>query len=110
MKALPHPDRYITIREIAEQLNLFKTIISDRIRRRGLVTKLHFWIPYNLKEIHVIRRINICDVRLKGRENDSFLQRIATSDGKCMLYKSEQRNRSWSKHGRLYQITKKPCP
>ena len=50
--------------------------------RLGLVKKLDIWIPHELKEIHLIKRINTCDLNLKRNEFDPFLKRIITGDEK----------------------------
>ncbi|VDO01982.1 unnamed protein product [Rodentolepis nana] len=59
-----HPvesNRHSTTRDIAEKLN-----------------KLDLWIPHQLKEIHLMQRISICDLPLlKRNENDPFLKNLA---------------------------------
>ena len=52
------------------------------MQRLGLVKKLDFWIPHELKEIDLTKRIDACDLHLKRNEFDPFLKRIITGDEK----------------------------
>ncbi|EZA51242.1 Histone-lysine N-methyltransferase SETMAR, partial [Ooceraea biroi] len=61
IKALVDANRRITTREIAEKLNLSNSTVYDHLKRLGFVSKLDIWVPHNLKEIDLIRRITICD-------------------------------------------------
>ena len=54
--------------------------MAHPVQRLGLVKKLDFWIPHELKEIHSTKRINACDFHLKRNEFDPFLKRIITGD------------------------------
>ena len=38
----------------------------DRHIRLGLVKKLDIWIPQELKEMHLTKRIKACDLHLNG--------------------------------------------
>ena len=44
---------------------ILKSTIERHIQRLGLVEKLDIWIPHELKEIHLTKRINACDLHLK---------------------------------------------
>ena len=50
------------MREIEEMLQIPKSTIDRHIQRLGLVKKLDIWIPHELKEIHLTKRINPCDL------------------------------------------------
>ena len=52
------------------------------MERLGLVKKLDIWIPYELKEMHLTKRINAYDLHLKRDYFDSFFKRLITSDEK----------------------------
>ena len=43
------------------------------------------WIPHELKEIHLTKRINACDLHLKRNEFNPFLKRIITGDEKWIV-------------------------
>ena len=53
------------MREIEEILKIQKSTIDYHIQRFGLVKKLGIWISHELKEIHLTKRINACDLHLK---------------------------------------------
>ena len=73
------------MREI-EILKISKSTIDRHIQRLGLVQKLDIWIPYELKEIYLTKRINTCDLHLKRNEFDPFLKQIITGDEKWIVY------------------------
>lgn len=76
----------MTTREITEKLNFSNSTVHDYLKRLGFVSKLDIWIPHNLKETDLTRRITICDSLLKRSENDSFLKRFITGDEKWIVY------------------------
>ena len=61
MKAIIESNRHITVRAIAKRLSVSQTTIENHIKRLGDVKNLGIWVPHDLKEIHLIQRINICD-------------------------------------------------
>ena len=50
-----------------------------------------------MKEIHLTKRINACDLHLKRNEFDSFVKAVITGDEKWIVYNNVVRKRSWSK-------------
>ena len=60
------------MREIEEMLKIPESTIDHHIQRFGLVKKLDIWIPQELKEIHLTKRINACDLHLEHDEFDFF--------------------------------------
>ena len=51
------------MREIEEMLKIPKSIIDPHMKRHRLVKKqLDIWIPHELKEIHLSKRINAYDL------------------------------------------------
>jgi len=107
IKVIIEEDRHITVREIAEKLNISHTTIEKHLKCVGLVKKLDIWVPHELKEIHLTQRINICDMHLKRNETDPFLKRIITGDEKWVVYSNIIRKRSWCKHDEAAQTTLK---
>ena len=97
IKAIIESDRHVTVREIKEMLKIPKSTIDRPIQRLGLVKKLDIWIPHELKEIHLTKRINACDLHLKHNELDSCLKRIITGDEKWIVYSNVVRKQAWSK-------------
>ena len=66
-------------------LKIPKSTIVWHIQRLGLVKKLDIWILHDLKEIHLTKRINACDLHLKRNEFDPFFKRIITGDEKWIV-------------------------
>ena len=73
------------MRAIKEMLEIPKSTIERHIQRLGLVKKLDIWIPHELKEIHLTKRINTCDLHHKRNGFDHFLKRIITGDEKWIV-------------------------
>ncbi|EZA46977.1 Histone-lysine N-methyltransferase SETMAR [Ooceraea biroi] len=61
MKALIDSNRRLTTREITENLNISKSSVENHSKRLGYISKLDIWVPHELKEIHLTKRIDICD-------------------------------------------------
>ena len=58
-------------------LKIPKSSIDRHIQHLGLVKKLDIWIPHELKEIYLTKRINACDLHLKRNEFDPFLNKLS---------------------------------
>ena len=86
IKAIIESDRHVTMREIAEMLKMPKSTIDRHMQRLGLVKKLDIWIPHELKEIHLTKRTNACDLHFKRNEFDPFWKKIITGDEKWIVY------------------------
>ncbi|EZA48646.1 Histone-lysine N-methyltransferase SETMAR [Ooceraea biroi] len=65
LKALIDSNRRLTTREIAENLNISKSSVENHLKRLGYISKLDISVPHELKEIHLTKRIDICDSLLK---------------------------------------------
>ena len=85
IKAIIESDSHVTMREIEEMLKIPESTIDRHIQRLGLVKKLDIWISHELKEIHLTKRLNTCDLHLKRNEFDSFSKRIITDDEKWIV-------------------------
>ena len=85
-KSTLESDRYVTVQEINEMLEIPKSKIDRHIQRLGPVKKLDIRISYELKEIHATKRINPCDLHLKCNEFDPFLRRIITGNVNWIIY------------------------
>ena len=82
------------MREIEEMLNIPKSTVIYNVL--DSLKKIDIWIPHELKEIHLTKRINACDLHLNRNEFDPFFKRIVTSDEKW-IYNNTVQKRSWSK-------------
>ena len=85
----------MSIREIAETLNIHNSTVCDHLKRLGFVPKLNIWVPHDLKEVHLTARINICDMLIKREESDLFLKRMVTGYEKWIVYNNVVRKQSW---------------
>ena len=107
IEAIIESDRHVSVREIKEMLEISKSTINRYIQCLGLVKKLDIWIPRELKEIHLTKRINVCDLYLKCNEFDPFLKGVITDVKKLMVQNKVFRKRSWSKRDEPPQTTSK---
>ena len=85
------------MREIKEILKIPKSTIDRHIQRLGLIKKSDSRIPLELKEIHLTKRINACDLHFNCNKFDPFFKRIITGDEKCIVYNNFVCKRTWSK-------------
>jgi len=106
IKAIIEEDRHITVREIAERLNVSHTTIENHLKCLGLLKSSILRVSHELKEILITTNINIRDMHLKRNEFDLFLKRIITDDEKWIIYRNIIR-RSWSKRDVSAQTTSK---
>ena len=106
-KAIIESDRHVTVQETEEILKTPKSTIDRHIQYLELVKKLDIWIPHELKEIHLTKRFNACDLHLNRNEFDPFLKRIITGDEKWIVYNNVVRKRSWSKRDQKLNCIKK---
>ena len=97
IKAIIDSDRHSTTRETAEKLHVSHTCIENRLKQLGYVQKLDTWVPRELKEKHLMQRINSCDLLKKRNENDPFLKRPITGEEKWVVYNNIERKRWWSR-------------
>ncbi|XP_066152028.1 histone-lysine N-methyltransferase SETMAR-like [Euwallacea fornicatus] len=84
IKALVEANRCMTSRK---KLNISNTTVSLHLKKLGYVSKLDVWVPHELKEIHLTKRINIYDSLLNRNQNDPLLKRVITGDEKWILSK-----------------------
>ena len=80
IKALIKTNWHMTTREIVEKLDILNSTVCLHLQQLGYVNKLNIWVPHELKEIHLTKRINICDSFLNRNQNYLFLKRIITGD------------------------------
>ncbi|KFM73857.1 Histone-lysine N-methyltransferase SETMAR, partial [Stegodyphus mimosarum] len=107
IRAIIDSDRHSTTREIAEKFHVSHTCIENHLKQLGYVQTLDTWVPHELKETHLTRRINGCDLLKKRNENDPFLKRLITGDEKWVNYNNIERKRSWSRPGEPTRTTSK---
>lgn len=52
-------NRRLATREVAEKLHLLNLIVFLHLQQVGCVNKQDVWVPYELREIHLAKRIEI---------------------------------------------------
>lgn len=50
-------------------MKLPKLTVNDHMKLLGLVKKFDIWIPHELIEIHLTKRINACDLHLRRKSS-----------------------------------------
>lgn len=69
--------------------------VSERLQVMGKVHKVGRWVPHELKERDIERRLDKCEILLKSHKNKSFLHRIVTGDEKWIFYTNLKRKKPW---------------
>ena len=62
------------MQEIEEMLKITKSTMDRHMQCLGLGKKLNIWILHELKEIHLTKYINACDLHLKRNKFDPFFK------------------------------------
>ena len=86
IKMLIETNGHITTREIAEKPVISNSTVHLHLQQLGYVNKLNVWVPHELKEIHLTKRISKCNSLLNCNQNNPFLKRIITGDEKWNVY------------------------
>ena len=101
-------DPFLTSSEIAERLNSAQQIISDHIRKIGLVWKYSRWVPHELSQKNLDDRVVICTSLLARNKIEPFLNRMITGDEKWITYENIVRKRAYCEPGKPSPSTSKP--
>ncbi len=97
--ALIESNRRLTTGEIAENLDISKSSVENHLKQLGYISKLDIWVPYELKEIHLTKRIDISILSWNVKKTIHFEMKklMITGDEKWIVYNNIKRKRSWSK-------------
>ncbi|KFD50320.1 hypothetical protein M514_08820 [Trichuris suis] len=93
LKELVESDPTQTQDEMAVKFGVSRQTICAHLKQLGKVKKLDKWVPHELSEQQMFRRLEVCSSLLRRNETDPFLDRIVTVDEKWVLY--DNRRRSW---------------
>uniref|UniRef100_A0A1I7WJA7 Transposase n=1 Tax=Heterorhabditis bacteriophora TaxID=37862 RepID=A0A1I7WJA7_HETBA len=76
-----------------------KSLLDENLSqtRKGLAEQLG-WVPYELSENSIGRRLNICISLLARQRKKNFLWKIVTGDEKWIMYDNPKRTYSWPIH------------
>lgn len=97
-----------TQEELAEQLGVDRSTVARRLHEMGKILKLGKWVPHELSENSIIRRLNTCVSLLSRQRKKDFLWKIVTGDEKWILYDNPKRKHSWVDPGQPSASVAKP--
>ncbi|XP_026709786.1 histone-lysine N-methyltransferase SETMAR-like [Athene cunicularia] len=95
LKALVEADTCTTVRELAKELGVSISTVSDHLKKIGKSKKLDKWVPHELNENHRNHYFEVSSALLFHNQNNPFLDRIVTCDKKWMLYDNRQLSAQW---------------
>lgn len=95
LKTMVEDSPRVTIKELAQQLQVDPATISRHLNLIGKVKKLDKWIPHELSEKQKTHRFELCSMHLLRYKTDPFLERIITCDEKWVLYDNRKRSGQW---------------
>uniref|UniRef100_A0A1I7XH59 HTH_48 domain-containing protein n=1 Tax=Heterorhabditis bacteriophora TaxID=37862 RepID=A0A1I7XH59_HETBA len=94
LKSLLDENPLQTRKELAEQPGVDKAKVSRRLHEMGKIRKIGKWVPYELSENSIGRRLNICISLLARQRKKTFLWKIVTGDEKWIIYDKPNRTHS----------------
>ena len=95
MEALLDEDRYQTIKQLSDTLNVTEMAVSKLLHNLVLVWKAGNWLSHELSERQLEKRKTICELLFERCERKSFLHRIVTGDEKWVYYENLKRQKAW---------------
>lgn len=108
LQALLDQDDTLSQKILGEQLGVSQKAISDRLRAMGKIQKSGKWVPHELNDRQMERRLNICEILLARHERKSFLHRIVTGDEKWIYFENPKRKKSWVDPGQPSTSSARP--
>lgn len=108
LKTLLNEDSCQTQEQLAESLEVDRSTVAIRLQELGMIQKQGNWVPYELKQRDVERRLCICEQLLQRHNRKGFLHRIVTGDEKWIKMENPKRKRSWGYPGHASTSTAKP--
>jgi histone-lysine N-methyltransferase SETMAR len=93
--------------QLAEELNVDQATISRRLQALGKIRKEGKWVPHELKERDIERRLVTCEMLLNRFERKSFLHRIVTGDEKWIYFDNPVRTTHYVDPGAPVKSTPK---
>ena len=92
LSALVEANPRTTVQELASELDVTYTTISNHLREIGKTKKLDKWVPHELNDNQKKRRYEVSSSLLLRNKNDPFLDRVVTCDEKWVLYDNRRRS------------------
>lgn len=107
LQALLDEDDAQTQQQLADQLGVNQSTISDRLKAMGKIQKMSKWVPYELSPRDIERRKTMCEILLERQERKSFLHQIVTGDEKWIYFSNPKRKKSYVNPGQPSTSTAK---
>jgi histone-lysine N-methyltransferase SETMAR len=95
LRAQVESDPFQSTRELAHTLGTSQHSIVTALKKIGKVKKLGRWIPHELTEFDLDRRVDMSLALLTHQKNTAWLSYLLTSDEKWVLYKNHHRRAQW---------------
>lgn len=108
LQALLDENSTQTLEELSAALQVDKSTVSRRLHAMGKILKEGKWVPHELSERNIERRLVTCEMLLDRYKNKPFLHRIVTGDEKWISYDNPVRKKSWVDRGQPSTSTAKP--
>ncbi|XP_026721594.1 histone-lysine N-methyltransferase SETMAR-like [Athene cunicularia] len=89
LKALVEVDTWTTVRELAKELGVSISTVSEHLKKTGKSKKLDKWVLHELNENHRNHHFEVSSVLLFRNQNDPFLDRIVMYNKKWILYDNQ---------------------
>ena len=86
LRALVEANPRTTVQELASELDVTYTMISNHLREIGKTKKLDKWVPHKLKDNQKKRRYEVSSSLLLRTKNHPFLDQVMTCNEKLVLY------------------------
>ena len=78
LRALVEANPRTTVRQLASELDVTYTTISNHLREIGKTKKIDKWVPHELNDNQKKRRYEVLSSLLLRNKNDPFLDRVVT--------------------------------
>lgn len=108
LQALLDENSAQTLAELSDALQVTSAAVSKRLHAMGKILKEGKWVPHELRERDIERRLVTCEMLLDRYKNHSFLHRIVTGDEKWISFDNPVRKKSWVDPGQPPTSTPKP--
>lgn len=89
----------LTISEIEHMTGLSHGTVWNRLHAAGFSNKRNIWLPHDLTDRQLMKRVDVCDLLLKKNSKEPFLKRLITGDEKWILYRNATQKKSWVPKG-----------